>query len=55
MFELREAVKTLDVTNNRLASLPPALAGLSNLQRLVRAPSPLAAVCAAPRRPACGR
>ena len=49
VFELREAVKTLDVTNNRLATLPPALAALTNLQRLVR---PLGAFVA-PRRTAC--
>jgi hypothetical protein len=35
-FELKEAVKTLDASNNRLTALPPALAGLTSLQRLVR-------------------
>jgi hypothetical protein len=36
VFELGAAVKTLDASNNRLATLPPALANLTNLQRLVR-------------------
>jgi Leucine-rich repeat (LRR) protein len=59
IFELREAVKTLDVSNNRLASLPPSLAALTNLQRLVRAallsavapgwPAPVWLTCSGPQ------
>jgi hypothetical protein len=36
VFELRDAIKTLDASNNRIAVLPPTLAQLTNLQRLVR-------------------
>ena len=61
VFELGDAIKTLDATNNRIAALPPALSALRNLQRLVRLLAKLqghtASQCsdsAARRTPACG-
>lgn len=42
VLALRDAVKALDATNNRLVALPPSLGSLSSLQRLVLAQNRLA-------------